>query len=363
MESAIERTEPLGKLTRYVSGKRRNYDLQGVAADLLPNERVSWCSRRAKAPVIEIRKKGDNLYYYGLAVCGSVWVCPVCAERISLARRNEISLAQERWVRSGGSIYFITLTYQHSIDDRLEDLLSDMNTAWRQFRGGRKWIRIADRYKLAASVANLEITYSLANGWHPHKHIIFFSRLSESEFDVAAFERELKDRWISILKQHERYASDTFGLSVVEVNEPIAGYFTKWSSSDEIALSERKRSAEDHHTMFELLELASEGVKYAAYAFREYAKAVKGKRKLSWGKGDRDLLGLGEEVEDITLAAEDPDQETKTVCVIPMDLWALVCKYEKRGELLFIAATYGSSGVGVFLGELENRYRLGSGEP
>src|SRR4051794_16390042 len=67
------------------------WQLQREARALLPDERVAFCMRRIQATTVDVlySPQHKSAHYGGLMVCGSVWVCPLCAAKISEHRRVE----------------------------------------------------------------------------------------------------------------------------------------------------------------------------------------------------------------------------------------------------------------------------------
>src|SRR5256885_17042652 len=49
-----------------------------------------------------------------IMVCGSVWVCPLCAAKISEHRRVELEQAIARCIATGGAGYLTTYTIAHT---------------------------------------------------------------------------------------------------------------------------------------------------------------------------------------------------------------------------------------------------------
>src|SRR5260370_40243977 len=68
------------------------WQLQRTAQALLPNERVAFCMRRIQATTVDVlySPSRQSAHYRGLMVCGSIWVCPICAAKISERRRIEL---------------------------------------------------------------------------------------------------------------------------------------------------------------------------------------------------------------------------------------------------------------------------------
>ena len=76
--------------------RAERYACQAVARKALPGERVSMCLRfRNNSSEVQVwkHKKTAKAFYGGLVVCGSVWLCPICAAKISERRRIELQKA------------------------------------------------------------------------------------------------------------------------------------------------------------------------------------------------------------------------------------------------------------------------------
>src|SRR6266849_5900961 len=64
--------------------------LQAEARAILPNERIAYCLRQVNpiAAGVEVYHSPEHrrAHYGGLFVCGSIWMCPICAAKISERR-------------------------------------------------------------------------------------------------------------------------------------------------------------------------------------------------------------------------------------------------------------------------------------
>src|SRR5689334_10591492 len=74
--------------------------LQSLARELLPRDsRIGVCMHCMSpvASAVDVMKhpESSKAYYSGLMVCGMVWVCSVCAARITEERRQELTRALE----------------------------------------------------------------------------------------------------------------------------------------------------------------------------------------------------------------------------------------------------------------------------
>src|ERR1700682_5645885 len=108
------KAKPEGKLAN-PEWRLARWQLQRTAQALLPQERVAFCMRRRQAPTVDIMysPSRQSAHYQGLMVCGSIWVCPLCAAKISERRRIELDQAIARCIANGGAVYLATYTVAH----------------------------------------------------------------------------------------------------------------------------------------------------------------------------------------------------------------------------------------------------------
>ncbi len=88
--------------------------LQAEARALLPDERVAECLRAINPLAAGVQVLHSPLHqvahYKSLIVCGSVWMCPLCAAKISERRRAELEQAIVRHRAQQGGVYMATYT-------------------------------------------------------------------------------------------------------------------------------------------------------------------------------------------------------------------------------------------------------------
>lgn len=262
------------------------YALQDVAADILPALSIAGCTRwkaygtDGSVP-FSYTKKGQRARLHNLQTCKRLWVCPVCAARISERRRREMQALIAAHKAAGGSVYLLTLTFPHGPTDYLVELLDKLKVAERKFKAGKPWERLAERFGLVGTIRDLEATYG-ANGWHPHIHSLVFT---EARVDVDAFADAFYARWTA--------ACDKAGLSTpsrangVDVQEGdfAAAYVSKWGIENEMTKWHSKEGRGGSFTPFDLLRVAlhtssKEARSAARLLFATYADAFKGRRQL-----------------------------------------------------------------------------------
>lgn len=342
--------------------------------DLSPERqmRVCWCHRTIVTPSADVGvyrvKDGSNARFSGVATCGSVWHCPVCAAKITEARREELSRAMVSHVRSQGAAYLLTLTFPHEADHALNDLLPRFTKALEKFKTGYRYKNILGKDGSAGrigSVRSLEVTVSAEHGWHPHTHDLVFANrngLEERMFDDglrvdadgnldSGSIAELKKAWVDCLLKvglgrHDKLTWMMQHALNVRGGEHAAEYIAKfgrderWGASSELTRPHSKIGTVGnyegitHFTPFQLLLWAADGDGWAAHRFREYAEVFHGKRMLSWSPHLKlKLLGSDEEQSDEDLAAA-PLAEEEHVGELTEEQFRVLLSRNKVGEFL-----------------------------
>ena len=142
------------------------WELLREAQKLLPDERVAFCMRRTKASTVDIlyNPQHQSAHYCGLMACGSVWVCPICAAKISELRRVELEQAIKACIDNGGAVYLATYTISHKRYDSLPTLLQSFLAARKRAKQGRKAQELRKQFGVMGTVSVREVTWSEQNG-------------------------------------------------------------------------------------------------------------------------------------------------------------------------------------------------------
>lgn len=343
--------QPLVLNARFASTfnvRAKRFALQAIAGSLLPGHRVNRCCKVPIGNHVEVWYSSTNqkAHYKKLSTCSSIWVCPVCASKITERRRVEIAKAMAIWP---GSVFMVTFTLQHTRQDELCDLRKAIKAAYRELKSGRWYQDFEERYQITGSIVGYENTVSLAAGWHPHLHAMFFSRLPANKINQESVENEIYNRYSTIMAKSDRYVSPIYGVKVEKaLNAQTEGnlaekvYVAKWGLDSELAKSPVKAAKDEngipHYSPFQLLELAGMGDVQAAAWFREYAAAMHGSKQLVWSRGLRSELGLEEkERTDEELAMESTSRGDVLLIRLAMAQWRVILANDARAELLNIA--------------------------
>jgi len=326
-----------GKRCSSYTNITRRFSLQNQARLLLPNEAVSRCLRCRifGRPAVEIHKAlmFKAAFYTNLQTCKSIWSCPVCASKITERRRLELQHAVQNW---RGRVLLLTLTLQHNITEPLEVVLSALSSAYSHgVTRGEYWQNLKSEFGLAGTVKTLEVTHGV-NGWHPHNHVLFFSRHDEIDFDLL--HEKLYQKWESKLKSLGRYTNrKAFDLQYS--NEAVANYVAKWGLADsdwnishEMTKSPVKIAKNGGYTPFALLESSAGGNEAHGRLFQEYFKAFKGEKQLYYSPGLKKLLGLADKSDE--QICDEKIEQSYLFMVLSREQWRQVLGNDIRAELL-----------------------------
>lgn len=314
------------------AGRFERYALQSVSRKLLPKERVSRCLR-FPIPNFDIevwrnREKARS-FYTGLAVCGSVWMCPVCAAKVSERRRKELSSAVTQHIANGGQVAMLTLTVRHTYEDDLHELKLSLAKAMKRFQSGKRASSLRQRIGLIGTVRAFELTHG-KNGWHPHFHILLFY---DNWHNLDDLRHEYTALW--------QVACAANGLESLEhaislQNAQDASYYaSKWGADSEMTKSHAKRGGGDKgRTPFDILrDYLADPTDRDRLLFTTYAKVFKGARQLYWSTGLKARFNL-QDLTDEELAKKK-EEPADILGIVPWEIWRQVAiKKDLRETLL-----------------------------
>lgn len=147
------------------------------------------------AQIREFIKDGfptNKHFWSSVHTCKSIHLCPICGPRLRSAKSDQIQKCINCWLKDGGSVSLITLTFSHSRSDCLIDLTDRMKEADNSFSRHRSVKDIKSSLGLFESIKNLEFTWGEANGWHPHTHQLWFT---EKPINPVELKKALFPHW------------------------------------------------------------------------------------------------------------------------------------------------------------------------
>jgi hypothetical protein len=243
----------------------------------------------------------------------------------------------------------MTLTVPHYAKDRLEDVLNGIQKALRTMKNRKKYKIIAVEIGLIGNIRTLEVTHG-SNGWHPHFHILLFTKRILSDDELKNLKGCLLLQWQAACVSNGLPCPNEHGLDIVN-GTWAAAYVTKWGIEEEMTKGLLKQGMKSGHVSpFGLLDLYAEGDEKAGKQYQEFAKVFKGRRQLVWSKGLRDLLGVGKQKSDEAIL-EEVESKSEVFMKISYNDFQMILHQNKQSEFFFICS-FGVDAVKTWLAGL-----------
>jgi len=289
----------------------------------------------------------------GPETCGSVWACPVCSARIRRERAAEIKAAVEH--HGSEHVVMVTLTVRHEYGEAFKPMAKNIALAFRKLLGGRQWERLCETYGVEHYVRGVETTHG-ANGWHPHVHALFFLTHKPSDAEMKELEVQMGELWASRVARvfgASNVPSAEYGVRVTRCHDGT--YLSKMGL--EMTDPGTKEGRRGNRGPWQILEDATDGDKSSIAIWKEYVEGTRGHRALTWSKGAKKALGLGEEKSDEEIAKEEAsvgNDEQETMRVVRGEVWRAACARHVEAPTLIYAALLlaGSEGAARLTYEL-----------
>jgi hypothetical protein len=288
-------------------------------------------------------------------ICANVWACPVCSAKISERRRADLDEALTVHQERGGGVYHMLLTLPHTRKDEPGPLVALLLDTYRRLCSGK--------YALSTLVPGymgfvraLEVTHG-ENGWHPHLHVLVFTKEALSDDQLALVQHKVFAKWEArVWKKTQKkasrkgfsFASAQRGTEDVHLDaardyvakfgtdkelEDIVVQRRTWGAADELTRSHLKDKGLGGRSPWRLLADFSMGDVHAGMLWREFVAGFKGRAQLYWSQGLRERLGLDQEQDDDQAAAAVEAEDVR-VARITVENWQLILSNNLRGVVL-----------------------------
>jgi hypothetical protein len=322
-------------------------------------QRVRDCGRKKITKMAGIKLVGGTATFSGLATCGSVWCCPVCAAKIMASRSKDVKAAIDLWGLQNKSFIFQTLTMRHHKGQSLEELWQGLSFAWQRLNSGGAAKAEAAKYAQAGFIRVVELTYG-SNGWHIHIHILRFLETPPSEIQVKEWSNAQFERWSKALtaKGLATPMRDAQDFKLTRNAEDLAKYLTKQAHYGgklgmELTSAETKKAKRGGRKPFEVLDDAI-GTPHGndRRLWEEYEQASRGKKQTHWSNGLRTMLGIDYDKSDEEIAISEADQVKETVpivCLSNKGIRLLTSNKKWQHEALTITERLGEEGLKDYL--------------
>lgn len=349
---APDRAETLARQARAIRYSQREL-LNGLSA--IP--RIQACGRFRAVDehgvgIVQNPSSG-RCHYRNVQLCASVHACPVCSAAIRRGRADEIMQAASRHLELGGGLEFATFTLPHDRGDELGALLTAIGKAYRAVVSGKTAQKRSEAYGLDGSIRALEVNHG-PNGWHPHYHVLLFTRTPLGARARQELRRSLSVAWAgAIQKQGYRRPSVRRGVDVRRVHAVAGiGRYVAKVANELTRVDLKKGRWGTHRSAWQILsDLHRDGDTADLALWWEYELATKGKRAVFWSHGLKGRYGVGEQSDD-ELAAENVGGEE--LATVSPALWPIVSKVRGlRHELLRVGEEEGRDGLDELLAKVE----------
>jgi hypothetical protein len=245
------------------------------------------------------------------------------------------------------NLYLGTITVSHKLSDNLSEVLAAVVGSWRSIQGWRVWRDVRQSVGLVGTINSLEVTYSVKNGWHVHKHILFVmdKKLNENQLDFfrqiifVAYQKALKRYGFDISKKR--------GVKITEVHADNLSYVAKVIK--EVVQKGYKEARINNLNPFDFLDNSVLSCERSRHLFLEYVRNFTGRKQLTYSKGLRELFGLGVERTDEELAIDDYREGWELLAFVDAEKWRLIVKRGLRGQVLEIAKSGDVDGLLAYL--------------
>jgi hypothetical protein len=330
----------------------RLFWLQSAARTILPSERVSACCRvvvPGKSVQVWGRTDIQRAKYRNVIRCADVWKCPVCANHITSHRREELQQVID--TLDATIPIMISFTIRHTAEDTLEGLMDILQEAWRSMTSCKCFTSYRSDKHLAGHIRSLEVTWGKKTGWHPHFHALFFMRNSNA---IAGFYDDIRSMWSEHVDSAGGDTDWRYACHLTVAEQTIASYIAKWGhepsedslpqlsrwgKAQEMTRGSMKDADNGRFTPFELLEeyliCQNPGPAYWGNLYRQYAKAMKGKRQLTWSRTPdlRKAAGLRDEKTEAEVV-EGEEAGYVLLAQLTEEQWGAVLWSGMRGVIL-----------------------------
>lgn len=284
--------------------------MRGLLWRLSKLSRVRACGRVSVRPGghVDVRATGQAVGFAGLALCGSVWACPVCNSRIQAVRRLEVGVAVSHALGTGGGAMFGAYTLRHHVNTDPDVLWRSLSKCWqavardRSVKAARAWLGHV------GFIRSAEVTHG-GNGWHPHLHPVhLFDRPVDAD-DAAYLHRVQFRAWAA--------SAERLGLEAPNIEAQHLHFVTPDGAGKDLAdylskvtwemTSTQTKEGKESRTPWQILRSVydAEDINEARHdlaLWHQWEKVSKGKRALTWSRGVRERCGITVEATDEEIA-------------------------------------------------------------
>lgn len=277
----------------------------------------------------------------GTQTCGSIWACPVCYQAKAIENAENILKAIQWAEQNNHFAIMVALTASHTRASSLEQSKTIFKNAWKDFNKSYAWKKFKTDNGVSHFIHNVDITYSQANGWHYHKHLLLLvdrSKAQEGEAHIAA-DRVITKYWLHHLENNGGNADEEHGVFVSDEHQKPTDYIAKTGivieDDGKLHFEMTSTNTKDSRNIWTLLKHARNGDQNARRLYLEYVQTMTGDNWIQYGR-----TGLQEIIEQTELPADQTSTaQRKTSWVIISAYWQyIINKAYAHARVIDIAA-------------------------
>ncbi len=344
------------------------------------HHRTCTCSRfRTGATAQVVKSKNTNkAFFAGLMSCANSRTCPICSAKISERKANEMRTAFNIGRAENLSISLLTLTAPHHSGDKINDLVPKISLALQYLWRGKVSDNFKKYYGVLGNIRSFEIRHG-SNGWHPHFHIIIFSKndLPMTDRDSKGrINKEQSQAWNDLLLRWQKCciraglsAPNKYGMDIQngafageyiskfgsddEILKTKSGKSITWDMADEMTKGNTKTGRKGSSSPWDLLALSVDGEtkeikQQNKILFLFYARAMQGVNLIRWSRGLRKYFDLGAQATDEEILQQEEDK-ADLLCHIKPHEWEYIIKNKLRPLVLQLAESGGADAIARLL--------------
>ena len=289
-------------ISLYKISRKQTFDILNAKIEykLLHGKSVYYCGNpRSVDNSILVETDKSSSIISGLIHCNSIYQCNVCQQRILARKQLELETINDGYIKSGGSVYLVSLTVKHDKTDSFEFLLGSSKTntgilgAYSYLVSkDRKFQNLLKKYNVEMSCRAFESTWGKINGFHAHIHALFYMKQKLTNEELNSFQEELHFLWSrSVDKVGLKVPNIKHGVNVKDGSH-AGKYIAKWSCSNELSSGQFKEAKNGNYTINQLEQLlinkeqTDVPLNQLKKVLSEYYKGCVGKRFLTWSDKD-----------------------------------------------------------------------------
>lgn len=318
---------------------------RGVLANTEYGGRITFCQtgqsygqKKAGAPRGVTVNNSGRAALHGVAHCGMVWGCPICARKIGMSRREEINQVMKKNREKGGASIMVTLTFSHQKGQALSDLIKMQSLALKKFKSGRAFDTLKKSLGYVGQIRALEVTHG-ENGWHPHTHEIWVLDRAPGVNQMEKIKAEIFKLWHdACLKSGLGLPTEKHGVDVAfnasGDDGKIGSYLGDFSF--EATSAHTKKGKKAGRSAWDVLRsMRARWTLKDRNLYREYTEAMQGRALIFFSRGLRELFGLD------VLSDEDLQDSMLPDYAMRRDFtgneWAVISRYNLH-QFVILAA-------------------------